>query len=81
VVNIYYLLYDGLLREYIGYTENFVSVESAGFQWWCITLRINGFLDFVHRPVIYELGNAAFRNWIYFSLQVKGGRQLLCWVS
>jgi hypothetical protein len=28
----------------------------------CITLRIAGFLDFFHRPVIYELENITFRK-------------------
>jgi hypothetical protein len=27
------------------------NVDSKGFQQLCITLRITGFLDFVHRPV------------------------------
>jgi hypothetical protein len=35
-------------------------------------------LDFVHRPVFQR--TRRFGNRICFHLQVKGGRQLLCWV-
>jgi hypothetical protein len=27
-----------------------ILVDSNGFWRWCITRRINGFVDFVHRP-------------------------------
>jgi hypothetical protein len=29
-----------------------VEIESERFWWLCITLRITGFMDFVHRPGI-----------------------------
>jgi hypothetical protein len=31
------------------------GLDSVGFWWWCITHRINGFLDFVHCPDSKEL--------------------------
>jgi hypothetical protein len=45
------------------------------------TLKITGFMDFVHRPGIqnnYKTQN--FGNWVCFRLLVRGGIHLLCWV-
>jgi hypothetical protein len=46
---------------------------SEGLWRWCITQRISGFLDFIHRPV-FE-GTWRFGNWICFRLQVKRGKK------
>jgi hypothetical protein len=38
------------------------QIEFKGFWQWCITLRITGVLDFVHRPEFRK----RFGNYIYF---------------
>jgi hypothetical protein len=44
--------------------------------------RITGVLSFFHLPVSLGVGTRRFGNWIYFRLQVKGGRRhLLSWSS
>jgi hypothetical protein len=56
-----------------------VPVESEGFWWWCITLRITGFLVFVRRPIVWNskyMKTQRFRNWTCFLPQVRGGRHL-----
>jgi hypothetical protein len=37
-------------------------LESEGFWRWCITLRINGFMGYVHRP-----DRSTFRNFVFSS--------------
>jgi hypothetical protein len=47
------------------YNSKFVTLEfvdSEGFQRWCITPRIAGILDSVHRPVFLKHENTTFRK-------------------
>jgi hypothetical protein len=50
-----------------------------GFKRWCITLRITGLLDFVHRPVFQETQkNTLFQKLdLFLSPYDGGGRHLL----
>jgi hypothetical protein len=45
---------------------------SKGFRWWCITLRISGFLDFVHHPIFYKLESITFRKLDLFPSSGEG---------
>jgi hypothetical protein len=46
-----------------------------------LRLKITGFMEFVRRKEFFNNWKTQrFREWIYFRLQVKGGRDLLCWV-
>jgi hypothetical protein len=55
-----------------------LPVDSIGFWWWCITDRITGFSDFVHRPDSKLIRRRKkektrrFGNWICFRPQVRG---------
>jgi hypothetical protein len=51
----------------------FSLVLVKGFLRWYTTLRIAGFLDFVHRPKFQILENTTFGNWICFRPQ---GREM-----
>jgi hypothetical protein len=59
-----------------------MCVDSIGFWRWCITHRINGYSDFVHRPDSKDLEdeNTTFRELDLFPSSGEG-RHLLCWVS
>jgi hypothetical protein len=54
------------------------TVDSIGSWQWCITHRITGFSDFVHRPDSNKLKEKKkrktrrFGNWICFRPQVRG---------
>jgi hypothetical protein len=71
------------LQQYKGYRDygnSMRKVDSKGFWQWCITLRIPGFLDFVHSPVFLKVETQCFENCICFRPQVREGRHLLSWV-
>jgi hypothetical protein len=48
------------------------------FAYVWILLRVTGFLDFAHRPVVFEIENTAFRKLDLFPFSGEGGDALLC---
>jgi hypothetical protein len=48
------------------------KVESGRFWRWCTTLRITGFVDFVHRPEFYIVENTTFGKLGLFSSSGEG---------
>jgi hypothetical protein len=51
-------------------------INSKRFWRWCVILRTNCLLDFVHRPdkiLDYNIKSRRFGSWFVFRLQVMGG--------
>jgi hypothetical protein len=55
-------------------------VNSEGFWYWCLTLGIAEFLDFVHCLIFYRV-QCIIRDWICFHSQVKGLEAPVSWVQ
>jgi hypothetical protein len=67
-------------REKPSWEAAVLLVDSEGF-WWCITRRIMGFLDYVHRPVFYKTQNSTmFQKLGLFLSSGQDWKRLLCWV-
>jgi hypothetical protein len=66
LVNIYRLegntLFQSVVHSLTPVCIQKCFVYSKEFCRWCITLRITGFLDFVHCPVFLKLENTTFRK-------------------
>jgi hypothetical protein len=53
-------------------SERLQACNSKGLWRWCITLKIIGFMDFVHRPVFKILENRTFRKLDLFPSSGQG---------
>jgi hypothetical protein len=66
-----------ILTNYLPQTvhrkEKLVEHKQVDFEG-CITIRITGFLDYVHRPVLQKIGNITFRKLGLFPSSCEGGK-------
>jgi hypothetical protein len=59
-------------RDNFTFSFSFVILDSKGFWWLCIALRITGFLVFFHRPVLQKLENTTFQKLNLFPSSGEG---------